>query len=453
MRVKPLFVIAASLLVVAVGVIVLRDRTASHVAPGKAINTPARRILYYRSPMNAAIHSPVPMKDGMGMSYLPVYAPLASRSMSGHDGGKSSARRILYYRSPMNPAIHSPVPMKDGMGMSYLPVYAPRSRGPADLHVDHRLRESYGVTTTRVKVLKAVSDITGPGVVAVDQHRVVAMNTRVNGWLRTLTVDTVGDPVHRGALIAKLYAPGLQAAENDYLMLRSEHAGADLVRAAMMRLDRLGLTSRARIMLERLKRAPATLGLYAPISGAIVSIGAAPGHYVTPSTTLLTIAPLSPVWVRLALAPTGASRVHVGDQVIIHALGRKASGVVSYVYPMISSQERTLPVRAVFYDKTGWLRPGLYVRARVLMRAAAKRPTIPRSAVVHTGSGVSYVFVAQGHGHFRLQRVRLGLASGRWVVVRAGLKEGERVVVHGLFMLDADSHIHNLAARLERGAS
>ncbi|MDP3540952.1 MAG: efflux RND transporter periplasmic adaptor subunit [Elusimicrobiota bacterium] len=32
--------------------------------------------------------------------------------------------KILYYRNPMNPAVTSPVPMKDSMGMDYVPVYA-----------------------------------------------------------------------------------------------------------------------------------------------------------------------------------------------------------------------------------------------------------------------------------------------------------------------------------------
>ena len=35
-------------------------------------------------------------------------------------GGK----KILYYRNPMNPQVTSPVPMKDEMGMDYVPVYA-----------------------------------------------------------------------------------------------------------------------------------------------------------------------------------------------------------------------------------------------------------------------------------------------------------------------------------------
>jgi len=49
--------------------------------------------------------------------------------MSFADGG----RKIRFYRNPMDPSIHSNVPMKDSMGMDYVPVYEdtkPDSSGP-----------------------------------------------------------------------------------------------------------------------------------------------------------------------------------------------------------------------------------------------------------------------------------------------------------------------------------
>jgi len=33
-------------------------------------------------------------------------------------------RKVLFYRNPMNPSVRSDVPMKDDMGMDYVPVYA-----------------------------------------------------------------------------------------------------------------------------------------------------------------------------------------------------------------------------------------------------------------------------------------------------------------------------------------
>ena len=47
-------------------------------------------------------------------------APANNNEHKGHTDGK----KILFYRNPMNPQITSPVPMKDEMGMDYVPVYA-----------------------------------------------------------------------------------------------------------------------------------------------------------------------------------------------------------------------------------------------------------------------------------------------------------------------------------------
>ncbi|MHB1565975.1 MAG: efflux RND transporter periplasmic adaptor subunit [Acidiferrobacter sp.] len=366
------------------------------------------------------------------------------------------ARRILYYRSPMNAAIHSPVPTKDNMGMAFLPVYAHRAgtHPRTGFTVDHRLRQSYGVRTVVVGTGASSVTLTAPGIIAVDRHDLMTINPRVDGWLSRLQPDTIGDLVHRGTVIGRLYAPALRAAESDYLMLQRTHAGPRLRQAVTQRLARLGLGPQGRAALARRQRVPATMPLYAPINGVVVKIGATAGQYVTPATAIITIAPLSPVWVQLALPPTAADGIRVGDAVVIQVPGGlPATGTVRYIYPTIDPQERTLTVRVRLANPDGHLRPGLYVRARIHIAAHTPMLTIPRTAVLHTGTGISYVFVATGQGHFQLQRVTLGAASGRTVVVQKGLRKGAHVVVHGLFLLDADSHIHGVAVRMSGSES
>ncbi len=43
-----------------------------------------------------------------------------------------SPRRVLKYRNPMDPTVFSDHPMKDSMGMDYIPVYAQPDRGPGE---------------------------------------------------------------------------------------------------------------------------------------------------------------------------------------------------------------------------------------------------------------------------------------------------------------------------------
>jgi len=73
-----------------------------------------KKPLFYRSPMNPSVTSPVPAKDAMGMDYVPVFA----------EENHTEQGKILFYRNPMNPEVTSPTPTKDAMGMDYVPVYA-----------------------------------------------------------------------------------------------------------------------------------------------------------------------------------------------------------------------------------------------------------------------------------------------------------------------------------------
>src|SRR3982751_4310192 len=38
--------------------------------------------------------------------------------------GSATPRQVKYYRNPMDPSVTSPAPMKDAMGMDYIPVYS-----------------------------------------------------------------------------------------------------------------------------------------------------------------------------------------------------------------------------------------------------------------------------------------------------------------------------------------
>ena len=64
---------------------------------------------------------------------------------------KPGARKILFYRNPMNPSITSPVPAKDEMGMDFVPVYAdegtPAAAESAAVSVDPRVVQNMNVTT------------------------------------------------------------------------------------------------------------------------------------------------------------------------------------------------------------------------------------------------------------------------------------------------------------------
>lgn len=80
-------------------------------------------------------------------------------------------RKIKYYRNPMNPQITSPVPMKDEMGMDYIPVYEDEEEEMKDKSVfkvsPNRIQE-IGVKLEQAKYRNLIKHIYTYGTVAYD---------------------------------------------------------------------------------------------------------------------------------------------------------------------------------------------------------------------------------------------------------------------------------------------
>jgi Cu(I)/Ag(I) efflux system membrane fusion protein len=116
---------------------------------------------------------------------------------------------------------------------------------------------------------------------------------------------------------------------------------------------------------------------------------------------------------------------------------------VSYVYPTLKAETRTVPVRVELANPGGLLKPGMFA-ALELASAAAKVLAVPQSAVID--SGVRRVVLVQmggdaNAGRFEPREVKLGRRGDDYVEVLEGVKEGEAVVVAANFLLDAESNL------------
>ena len=101
----------------------------------------------------------------------------------------------------------------------------------------------------------------------------------------------------------------------------------------------------------------------APRSGVVVNRGVTVGTSVDPSTTLLTIADLSRVWVLAEVPEANIPGIRVGTlaQLDFPASGRQPFAArVDFVYPTLTDRTRTLRVRFSAANPGGSLRPGLY---------------------------------------------------------------------------------------------
>src|SRR5258706_2942775 len=82
----------------------------------------------------------------------------------------------------------------------------------------------------------------------------------------------------------------------------------------------------------------------------------------------------------------------------------------------------------------------MFVQAKCAAPAGRHVLAIPRSAVLDTGMR-KIVYVAKGNGEFEGRQVQLGTPGNDYYPVLAGLKEGERIVSQGSFLIDSQSRI------------
>jgi multidrug efflux pump subunit AcrA (membrane-fusion protein) len=94
----------------------------------------------------------------------------ASPRVAGEKQKQAGERKILFYRNPMNPAVTSPVPMKDQMGMDYVPVYEEEeTRGKqAGVYISPEKQQLIGVKKGKVEKRKLSGEILTVGRVAYD---------------------------------------------------------------------------------------------------------------------------------------------------------------------------------------------------------------------------------------------------------------------------------------------
>ncbi len=389
-----------------------------------------------------------------GMTLVPVQ-PGGS---AGGAAGSNGPRRILYYRNPMNPSAHSPVAMKDEMGMDYIPVYSDEGQagegqqgdvpGLTGVDITPERMQLIGVRTARVLRSTLGGRLDLVGFITPDEARLRRVQIRVSGWIRHLDVNETGVRVSAGQPLLSIYSPELFQSEQEYLIDRGRaSAGADSTRgmsnpAGQERLRLLGVPEEEIRRLDREGKASTQLVLHSPVSGTVLERGVVEGQYVGADTPLLTVADLSRIWVMADLYEMDMTRVHVGDQARFStdALpGRTFEGRIEFVYPTVSTETRTLKVRLALANPEGTLRPGMYGRVNVSARGA-RSLSVPSEAVVNAGQH-TYVFIAHAGGHFEPRMVWTGLPEGDRVQILKGVAEGDTVVSSASFLIDSESRL------------
>jgi membrane fusion protein (multidrug efflux system) len=185
--------------------------------------------------------------------------------------------------------------------------------------------------------------------------------------------------------------------------------------------------------------------ILAPFSGVLGIRQVNLGQYLKPGDPIVALQSLDPIYVNFDVPQEQLGALQIGAEVRVTAQGIEksaAAGTITAVNSVVDEGTRNIQVQATLANTQEKLRPGMFVRAQVVLGAGAPVVALPTSAINYAPYGNSVFIVGQmkdkdgkPYSGVRQQFVKLGSARGDQIAVLSGVKAGEEVVSSGVFKL------------------
>lgn len=303
------------------------------------------------------------------------------------------------------------------------------------------------------------------GRIAYDENATARVSSPILGRVVSLRA-LPGDFVKAGESLLVMDSPDLAQAVSDLAKARAdelrktqanERAKALLDGGVIPLKDQEGTeadlaqaraeTQRAELRLRNLnlKSGPAGDGrfhLRAPLSGVIAERQVNPGMEVRPDlqNPLFVITDPTRLWVIIDLPERNLSKVEIGHPVSVEVdayPNEPFRATIQRVGETVDPVTRRVQVRCSISSPDRKLKPEMYARVRLLSDEHKRAVRVPNSALITEGL-YTYVFVEKDPGVFEKRRVMLYIQDQDFSYIATGLERGERVVMVGPLLLNAE---------------
>lgn len=181
----------------------------------------------------------------------------------------------------------------------------------------------------------------------------------------------------------------------------------------------------------------ARMQIRAPFGGVVGIRSVSPGDFVKDGEAMINLEDIATLKVDFRLPELYLDRVRPGQTVEIASdvlAGERFAATVEAIDPLVDAQGRAVRLRASLANPELRLRPGVFVRVRLILAERADVVVVPEAALVPAPGSTQFVYrVAEG----KAQRVevRTGARRDAMVEVIEGVEAGEVVVTAGQLKL------------------
>lgn len=305
------------------------------------------------------------------------------------------------------------------------------------------------------------------GRLALDENRTARISSPIAGRVLKLVAEP-GDRVARNAVLLQADAPELAAADADWRKAQAdevrkklayerarnllahevvpqkdvEAADADY-RQAAAESRRTGLRMRS---LHASGAENGSFSLRTPLAGVVVERQVTPGMELRPdlANPLFVVSDPSRLWLLVDVPERSLAQVRPGQKVSLETdafPGARFGATVDKVGYALDPATRRVQVRCTVENPDGRLRPEMYARVSFLSDNGRSAIAVPNAGLVTEGIN-TYAFVEASPGVFRKRQVGLALRGRETSHVDSGLQAGDRVVVEGALLLNAEMASH-----------